>query len=456
MKVNDSGNNSGAKENINSNTPKPDAQTSSYKPHDKKEYSLNTVGENFYDMTSHLTMPIESLSPYQNKWVIKARVTAKSNVRAWNNAKGEGKLFNFDLCDETGEIRVTAFRDMVDKYYDMLQIDKVYYISKCQIKPANKQYSKLKNDYEMTIGSDTQIQLCEDDAENIPRISYDFIPIAEINEKSAESIVDIIGICKEASEATKLVAKSSGRELTKRELTLVDRSHASIVLTIWGDEAANYHAAESPVILLKNAMVKEYGGGKTLGTASGTVMLFNPDVPEAHQLRGWFENEGVTEQFNMLSTRNALGGGMSTEWLTFHDMKEKQLGNGDKPDYFQLVGMVHNIRQANMLYKACANVDCNKKVVENGDGTYRCEKCNIEGPTFKNRLLANVLVGDWTSNRWVTLFADVAEQILGKNGDEVAQLLEDDSENSEAYFNERQFRPMCFKLRTKIETYGVS
>ena len=34
--------------------------------------------------------PISSLNPYQNRWTIKARVTAKSDVRTWHNTRGEG------------------------------------------------------------------------------------------------------------------------------------------------------------------------------------------------------------------------------------------------------------------------------------------------------------------------------------------------------------------------------
>lgn len=69
-----------------------------------------------------VTIPISGLSPYQNKWVIKARVTAKAPIRTWSNAKGEGKLFSMDLMDESGQIRVTAFRDQVDKFYDMIEV----------------------------------------------------------------------------------------------------------------------------------------------------------------------------------------------------------------------------------------------------------------------------------------------------------------------------------------------
>lgn len=61
------------------------------------------------------------------RWVIKARVTNKSAIRTWSNSKGEGKLFSVDFLDESGEIKATAFRDAVDKFYDMLQVLSCYH-----------------------------------------------------------------------------------------------------------------------------------------------------------------------------------------------------------------------------------------------------------------------------------------------------------------------------------------
>lgn len=84
--------------------------------------SLNTSSAANQPLSEQLTHPIASLTPYQNRWVIKARVMTKSSIRTWNNAKGEGKLFSMDLMDESGEIRCTAFKEMCDKYYDMIQV----------------------------------------------------------------------------------------------------------------------------------------------------------------------------------------------------------------------------------------------------------------------------------------------------------------------------------------------
>lgn len=55
--------------------------------------------------------------------MIKARVTNKSQIRKWSNSRGEGQLFSMDLVDESGEIRCAAFRDLVDKFYEMIEVN---------------------------------------------------------------------------------------------------------------------------------------------------------------------------------------------------------------------------------------------------------------------------------------------------------------------------------------------
>ncbi|XP_063701558.1 replication protein A 70 kDa DNA-binding subunit [Culicoides brevitarsis] len=397
--------------------------------------------------------PINSLSPYQNKWVIKARVTSKSNIRTWSNAKGEGKLFSMDLKDETGEIRATAFTNEVDKFYEMIEIGKVYYISKCQLKTANKQYSNLKNDYEMTFTHDTQVKLCEEDDSAIPSIEYNFVPIKSIANMEPNSNLDVIAVVKSATELAKFQSKSSGKELQKRELTLVDMSNSSIQLVLWGEQAENFDMYSQPVILVKSARVSEFGGGKTIGLGGNGLMILDPKNEEATKLREWFASGQAENIADSVSAKTSVGGNMSTQWMSFHEVKENNLGSGEKPDYFQCKAMVHNIRPNNAVYKACPTAECNKKLVDLENGSYRCEKCNAEYSNFQYRLLFNMLVGDWSSNRFVTVFTETGENMLNKASQEVGEAIDS---GDTSILESVNFKSFIFKMRSKVETYGDS
>lgn len=102
--------------------------------------------------------PIEGLSPYQNNWTIKARVTQKSEVKKWSNDRGEGKLFNVTFMDESGEIRGTGFNLAVDELYHKLEEGKVYYVSRARVNLAKKKFSNLTNDYELSFERNTEIE----------------------------------------------------------------------------------------------------------------------------------------------------------------------------------------------------------------------------------------------------------------------------------------------------------
>ena len=49
-------------------------------------------------------------------------------------------------------------------------------------------------------------------------------------------------------------------QISKRELTLVDKSGFSVRLTLWGKQAEQYNVEDIPVIAFKGVKVGDFGG----------------------------------------------------------------------------------------------------------------------------------------------------------------------------------------------------
>lgn len=150
------------------------------------------------------------------------------------------------------------------------------------------------------------------------------------------------------------------------------------------------------MVLLKGAKLGDYGG-RTLSVTSNTVFQINPDIPESHALKGWFDQGGNEAELQSLSNQAGSQGGivstgsMPTTWKYLDQTKDEKLGMGDKADYFSTKAYILYAKKDNALYMACPGENCNKKVVDQNDGTYRCEKCARNYANFKWRLIMNVI-----------------------------------------------------------------
>jgi len=367
-------------------------------------------------------IPIAALNPYQGRWTIKVRVTAKGELKHYNNPRGDGKVFSFDLLDaDGGEIRATCFNAVADQFYNQIEAGKSYLISKGSLRPAQKAYNHLPNDQEIFLESTSTIQPCFDDDSSIPQQQFHFRPISDIEGMEKNSVVDIIGIVSFISPPASIMRKD-GTETQRRTLHLKDMSGRSVELTIWG----NLYNAEGqrlqnmcdsgvfPVLAVKSGRVNEFNG-KAVGTISTSQLLIEPNFPETHRLKEWFDKEGRNIPSVSISRETSVG--RTDIRKTISQIKDERLGTSEKPDWITVSATISFIKVDNFCYTACpimiGDRQCSKKVTNNGDGKWRCERCDQSIEECDYRYILQLQIQDHTGLTWVTVFQESGEEIIG-------------------------------------------
>ncbi|KAJ1559017.1 Replication factor A protein 1, partial [Cladochytrium tenue] len=186
-----------------------------------------------------VVLPIRALTPYQQKWTIRASVVQKSEIRTFTNKNGEGKLFSVIFADESGEIRATGFGDAVTMFYDMLIEGHVFYVSMASVKVAKKQFSgAVQNEYEMTFESRTSIMPCNDSVHTA--IRFERVMLSDLMSKEKDATIDVLGVVKEVQDVSHFVSKTTNKPLVKRDIVIVDESRYSVRTTLWGRQAETF------------------------------------------------------------------------------------------------------------------------------------------------------------------------------------------------------------------------
>lgn len=239
--------------------------------------------------------PISELSAYQGKWTIRARVTNKAPLRTFGNG---GKVFSVELQDgPASEIRATFFGEAAAKLIDVLQVNKVFTFSKGTVKVANKQYNNCNHKYELTFDKDSIVEEYKGEMEEF-QVTYNLLDFSALQQKPANSRADICGVVMSFEKPTKLQGKD-GRELTKRDITLVDDTKIKTVATLWGDFATQSDELfkGNPILALKTVLVKEWNNEKSVSTIDATKLEWSPEIDDAKRIKNWWVSSGSKQSF---------------------------------------------------------------------------------------------------------------------------------------------------------------
>lgn len=377
--------------------------------------------------------PINSINPFHNKWIIRGRVVIKNDIKKYSNKRGDGKLFSFELADETGQIKLVAFSEYVDVYYPIIEVGKVYTIKKGQVKMSNKQYSVNNNDYEIHLDQTSEINVVNDS--ETPKFFFNFVKIKDVT--PSNSSIDIIGVVKEAFPISTFIVKSTQKENTRKDIVLVDET-GIIRCTFWGSKAEEEIEVDS-VLAIKNIKVSDYNG-VSLSSINSSQIHINPDINEAHILLGWYNENGKNIKINIPERE------LKISYLS--DIKNYEM------PFSSCRATLIFFKEDNMMYESCKEEGCTKKVFKNEFGEYRCEKCDKNSYECTYRYMMQINISDCSETIWATLFNDQAVSLFGISCDEFRDIAENDPNQSQVFIKKFLFKDYIIKLRSRQETYN--
>lgn len=413
--------------------------------------------------------PIQSLNPYNNSWTIRARIANKQPLRTFEKSGTSKSVFSVELVDEQGtQIEATLWDEVADKYYPELEEGKVYYFSKGKVKPANRAYAAVRNDYTINLDAGSKIEESEDQDVSRMQAKMSFVAIDQLaSHINSKRMADVVGVAISVGPLGSVKRKSDQAELTRREITLLDKSCKTVRLTLWGSYAEEQGAAlemeDAPVIAISACRVSDFDG-VSIGSGRSSALKVNPmEVPEAAELRAWYDAVGrsaahVPAGEGLASARGSGGGGArGRTTLAVLQKSEGSLPAPDaKPEYYNVVATITSIdpEQTPLYYDAAP--DTGRKVVAQGDAWY----CEHDGKTYdtrERRYIMRVKAADMTGECYLHLFNDQAVQLLGMKADELAQYKEgggaDGKEALEAIFKRAQFRECQLRVQTRTREY---
>lgn len=91
-------------------------------------------------------IPFTALSPYRKYWSIQGRASTKTSLKTYNNVRGSGKVFGFDLINrDKEEIHLFAFAELAESLYNLIQVGQLYIVSNGTVKKLQPPQEQMGN-----------------------------------------------------------------------------------------------------------------------------------------------------------------------------------------------------------------------------------------------------------------------------------------------------------------------
>ena len=121
-----------------------------------------------------------------------------------NGKNGPLKVFNCTISDKDGSsIRIAAFGETADKYFGHVNEGVSYDVTgtSSSIKTANKRFNNTGHDYELTLGSEANVEPSDDQSIEAPKFRIKKTDLSALSGLANQS-VDVLAIIEKVEDSS--------------------------------------------------------------------------------------------------------------------------------------------------------------------------------------------------------------------------------------------------------------
>ncbi|XP_050433019.1 replication protein A 70 kDa DNA-binding subunit-like isoform X2 [Adelges cooleyi] len=218
-------------------------------------------------------------------FVLKLLVIRKYPINTYNHCQ----VLNMNMEDYSGMIRVSAFNSLSTIMDAIFQENKMYFITDTVLK-------KNAGKFELKLQSYSVVIECPEKttAEGLPTNISTFDTLLTNN---PNTFCDLIGVCIEIGDIEVCNNTTERTEVAKRDIVLIDKSMRTVTLKVWGENVNKFNNENKthPVVLVKQAILKQFNGVKHFTMQKASTLLINPNTIEARQIKEWYNSLGSIE-----------------------------------------------------------------------------------------------------------------------------------------------------------------
>ena len=391
---------------------------------------------------------ISSLTKYKTGFSIRARITNISDLKKFSRRDGStDHLINVDIIDASKkETYITIFGDKATVVAQEMKKGQVYIISGIKVTAVTARNAAFhKGNWDNYFTADASFSFVADQSAGIPVDNYNFIKdFSALNLIADNTSIDILGVVHEAKDLSNIKTKA-GRDLTKREIVIVDANNAALTATLWGETANSFNAATGSVVALKQAKVSSFQGKKQISVSSVAINpTFSDDIAlnrRAMELRASYNPLAVISEAAPVSS--SFGAKYQSAEMA-REANPMEQSEAIWIDFFPWIKDPVDGSRA-PFYSACQGTFNGRPCMKKREADKPCDRCGDSNAPQPCYILRSSL-SDATGSVKAFAFGEKADSIIGVS----AAVLSANSYDSSGTLINNTYTDRCMFSRPQI------